>query len=169
MKNITLQLSDEERKLMMTSGLSQKEAQMRIDLRKDKTYLERSFLNILFGTKDPYRREGYVSGAESYYSRGYMEGRESTNMLNPIDKSTLANAVNNLMGSIGINLSYHTSFGGLFMNRIKNTVGQTKFVEYENDFNCGLTKNEIILDEEIIKILNQAQKKIENLIQNINK
>lgn len=169
MKNITLQLSDEERKLIMSSGLSQKEFQMQIDLRKDKTYRPQSFWDSLVSSRDSYRREGYECGAKEYYSRGYTDGRESTNMLNPIDKSTLANAVNYLMGTIGINLSYHTSFGGLFMNRVKNTVGQTKFVEYEHDFNGNVIKNESILDEEIIKILNQAQKKIENLIQNINK
>lgn len=169
MKNIALQLSEEERKLMMSGGLSQKEAQMIIDLNKDKTYKQQSFLDSLVSSKDWRRREGYERGAKEYYSRGYIDGREATNMLNPIDKSTLANAVNNLMGTIGINLSYHTSFGGLFMNRVKNGVGQTKFIEYEHDFNGNVIKNESILDEEIIKIINQAQKKIENLIQNINK
>lgn len=168
MKKIRLSLSEEEKELMMSVGLSQKEAQMRLELRNDKTYEPQNFLSAIFNTKDPYRREGYVHGAVSYYSQGYLDGRRATNCLNPIDKSTLANTINSLLGTIGVSLSYHTSFGGLFMNRPYKSVGETKFIQYEMKGNSVAAK-EMILDEEMIKILNAAQNKIENLIQNLNK
>ena len=169
MKNVVLQLSEEERNLMMSCGLSIKEAQMRIDLGKDTAFDDRSLFSMLFNNYNSYRKEGYVEGAKTYYSRGYIEGRESTHMLNPIDNSILANTVNNLMGTIGINFSYHTAFNGLFMNRINNIIGQTKFIKYELTDNNTLIRNENILDEEIIKILNKAQTEIESLLQNMNK
>ena len=58
------------------------------------------------------------------------------------------------------------------MNRIKENMGKIKFIKMENktveDIQV-MTSHEKILDEEIIKILNEAQMKIENLIQDINK
>ena len=172
MKNITLQLSDEEKELMMSSGLSQKEAQTRIDLRKDNTYTPQSFLAALINSKDQYRREGYESGAMTYYSKGYMDGRASTNMLKPIHNNNLANTIYYLLNTIGISFSYHTKFNGLFMNRIRENMGKIKFIKMENktveDIQV-MTSHEKMLDEEIVKILNEAQMKIENLIQDINK
>lgn len=174
MKDLTLSLTKSERALMLESGLSQSEANMRIDLNKDKSYMPANLIETLFSLVDysKYKREGYESGAMTYYSKGYMDGRASTNMLKPMDNDNLANTIYYLLNTIGISFSYHTKFNGLFMNRIKENMGKIKFIKMENktveDIQV-MTSHEKILDEEIIKILNEAQMKIENLIQDINK